>query len=192
MRKVSAERTLSEVLSSGTALISRFLIAPNDKLYVLFSQLVDLGDTTLDCYSNPSPNCCLLAEIDPVGGVPVCIDASLTYIQWNWESRSPASSKRPIQFDDAGAVYYIGADSAGKTVLRRYANGARARCITRVKPAPARPIGSANAVLTAASPASLNLRKIFLAELRTLLDTWDIWSLVGKLGPPNLVAQTVS
>jgi hypothetical protein len=36
-----------------------------------------------------------------------------------------------------------------------------------------------------------NLRKIFLMKLRAALDTWDIQSLVGKLGPPNLVAQKV-
>ena len=64
---------------------------------------------------------CLLAEIDLETGVPLCIDDSLSSV--NFTNILPGSSAGPIQLDQSGNIFYQGNLENGKTVLRRYSGG---------------------------------------------------------------------
>ena len=102
----------TEAISSGEAVVKKFLVAPNDKLYVLFDSPTIVGDAST----------CLLAEVDPATGDPKCIEKDLTSIAW---SSGEAGSLNPaIQFDATGAAYYVGTAQSGKYNLRKYAAGA--------------------------------------------------------------------
>lgn len=102
----------TEAISSGEAVVKKFLVAPNDKLYVLFASPTVVGDAAT----------CLLAEVDPATGDPKCIENELTSIAWN--SGEAGSLNPSIQFDAAGAIYYVGTAQSGKYNLRKYAAGA--------------------------------------------------------------------
>lgn len=123
LETVSAAGHMSDAVSSGTATISHFLIAPGGKLYVLFSQRTNLADTS--AFSGAG---CLLAQVDPASGTPTCIDQTLQWI--NWANSGPVEQSAAIQFDDSGAIYYSGTDSSGRTVLRKYAGGVSTDLIT--------------------------------------------------------------
>jgi len=111
LQTVDATGNTSDAVTSGTASIKSFLIAPNDKLYVVFNSKTTIGAVS-----------CLLAEVAKSTGNPICIDSSLTSIQWNLSGGSSRIPRDPIQFDDAGAIYYIGSTSSS-TVLRKYLDG---------------------------------------------------------------------
>jgi hypothetical protein len=111
LQKVDGTGKLSTAVSSGSANISKFLIAPNDKLYVLFNARTNLQDTTL------SGNC-LLAEVDVNSGSPNCIDAQVSSIRWLDANNNPS-----IQFDSSGAIYYLAYDSDYKLSLRKFSGG---------------------------------------------------------------------
>ena len=64
---------------------------------------------------------CLIAVVDPASGVPACVDSQLGYI--NGVYRPTGEQTRSIEFDAAGAIYYTGYTTTGRTVLRRYLNG---------------------------------------------------------------------
>lgn len=101
---------VSNAVTSGTAPISKFLIAPNGNLFVLFQQKTEVNGIQ-----------CLLAEVVKETGLPTCIDGSLDWITWEQDQRY-----KPIQFDSSGAIYYMGQTNSGssnKTVLRRYQAG---------------------------------------------------------------------
>lgn len=102
----------TEAISSGEAVVKKFLVAPNDKLYVLFDSPTVVGDAAT----------CLLAEVDPASGDPKCIENELTAVSWN--SGEPGSLNPSIQFDATGAIYYVGTSQSGKYNLRKYAAGA--------------------------------------------------------------------
>jgi hypothetical protein len=110
LRKIGSDGRQSEALTSGSATIDRFMIAPNDKLYVLFRSPSNLDDTS-------KPGACLLAEVSKITGQPKCIDDSLSSISWMEEP-----SNNPIQFDAQGVIYYLGRSQSGQTVLRKYGN----------------------------------------------------------------------
>ena len=108
LQAVDASGQVTDAVSAGTAVVSKFLIAPNDKLYVLFSTPAK----TLNAEK------CLLAEVDKQTGNPACIESELSAIVW------PASdtAMAPIQFGASGEVYYL-ATGGSASALRRYANG---------------------------------------------------------------------
>ena len=108
---VDAAGKTTDAISSGEAVIKKFLVAPNDKLYVLFDSPTVVGDATT----------CLLAEVDQTTGDPKCIEKELTSISWN--SGEAGSLNPSIQFDGTGAVYYVGTAQSGKYNLRKYAAG---------------------------------------------------------------------
>jgi hypothetical protein len=95
--------------------VAQFFIAPDQTVYVVFTQPVNLSDTT--GWAGPR---CLLARVDRATGVPSCVDGTLTWISWTF---SGSGGNPPIQFDATGAVYYSGSTMAGGTVLRKYLNG---------------------------------------------------------------------
>ena len=109
LQVVDATGATTDAVSSGSANVGKFLIAPNNKLYVLFSSKTMIGTTQ-----------CLLAEIARDTGDPVCIDSTLDSIQWSDENRWPGGS--PIQFDDAGSIYYVGT-AGSATVFRKFTSG---------------------------------------------------------------------
>ncbi len=118
LQAIAPDGAITDAVASGVAAVSKFLIAPNGKVYVLFSSRTNLADTSLGAAFGGAG--CLLAEVDAASGLPVCIDNTLQSITWN----QTASSANPaIQFDAAGGIYYVGQVS-GKTVLRRYRDGA--------------------------------------------------------------------
>lgn len=108
---VDATGKTTDAVASGTAVVKKFLVAPNDKLYVLFDSPTTVGDKTT----------CLLAEVNPDTGDPTCIESDLTSISWN--SGEAGSLNPSIQFDANGNIYYVGTASTGKTNLRKYAAG---------------------------------------------------------------------
>lgn len=111
---VTASGAVVPAVTSGSADVAQFFIAPDQKVYVVFKHPINLSDTA----SSNGP-WCLLAEVDRATGVPSCVDGSLSSISWPYPG---SGGNPPIQFDATGAVYYAG--WAGMTtVLRKYANG---------------------------------------------------------------------
>jgi hypothetical protein len=118
---VSSSGQLTQAVSSGSASVSRFFIAPNGDVYVSFSPAVDLADTA----GSSTP--CLLAQVDPSTGTPTCIDSSLSTIAW---PQANSGAQPPIQFDGSGRIYYAGYTSDGSMILRRYSSGTTTDLIT--------------------------------------------------------------
>ncbi|PTL58221.1 hypothetical protein [Paraconexibacter algicola] len=111
---------LREALVSGTVQASRFLIAPNDRLFVLFVSPTPLA---------PDGPSCLLAEVGRQDGVPTCVDSTLASVWWDGYGGGGAPNPA-VQFDDRGGVYYLGGTVDGRTVLRRFSGGVRTDLIT--------------------------------------------------------------
>jgi hypothetical protein len=123
LEAVTADGQLVDALDApGSVVVSNFLIAPNNLLYVVFQQPVDLATSEPE-----SPGGCLLAQVDPTTGVPTCIDDSLSSIDW---TTTPSPGRTPIQFDSSGAIYYEGVTTAGLAVLRKYSDGTTTDLIT--------------------------------------------------------------
>ena len=116
LKTLDAMGVATDAVSSGYASIAKFLIAPNNKLYVLFNTKTAIGTVS-----------CLLAEVDKTTGDPTCIDSDLSSISW---SSATSFEFDPIQFDESGFIYYVGTDSTGKSVLRRYKNGTATSLVT--------------------------------------------------------------
>ena len=115
LEAVEADGQVKPAIVSGLVNVSKFIVAPNGKLYVLFTGGVNLDDTTL-------PGACVLAEVDPSTGVPTCVDDTLSWIAWP----APHSGRSPaLQLDGAGALYYAGRTSDGHAFLRKYLDGTR-------------------------------------------------------------------
>ena len=88
----------------GTVSVNQFLIAPNNRLYVLFNSATDFGNGTTSC---------ILAQVYRSTGDAKCIESSLAYVDIG-----------TIQFDADGNIYYSGGNSQyRRSVVRRYANG---------------------------------------------------------------------
>ena len=116
---VSPDGQVREAVTSGKVTVSKFLLAPGGKAYLLFASRVNLADTTA---SNGRTGC-ILAEVSTASDIPTCVDESLSSVTLmrgvnNWPLNVG------IQFDSSGAIYYAGGTSDGKTVLRRYKDGA--------------------------------------------------------------------
>lgn len=115
LKKVDISGNLTDVLTSGNALVSKFMIAPNNKVYILFSSKINLETSEPD-YENG----CLLAEVNMDDDSVISIDSTLSHIQWNESNTSYLNS--PIQFDQNGAIYYCGSNNTNQ-ILRKYDNG---------------------------------------------------------------------
>jgi hypothetical protein len=112
VKKKAVGSNLLVVLSSGltrdavilgTVSVNQFLIAPNNRLYVLFNSAADFGNGTTSC---------MLAQVYRTTGYAKCIENTLTSV-----------SIDTIQFDADGDIYYSGSKGSGQQVVRRYANG---------------------------------------------------------------------
>jgi hypothetical protein len=122
LEAVSPAGQLTPAVDSGSASVAEFLIGPSNEVYVLFAEPVNFDDTTVS-----APDGCLLAKFDPATGVPVCVDDSLRWIGW-----PNSDAAQPIQFDAAGAAYYVGGSVVGQDVLRRSLNGVTTDLVTGV------------------------------------------------------------
>lgn len=142
LQAIGTSGVMKDALVSGSATISRFLIAPNDKLYVVFSSKPTI---------NGGP--CVLAEIDRNTGDPTCIesDQGFQFVppgQFKQKFTTGTGGFRNLlndfQFDNNGAIYYWGTPGtkdkypglnccsaySGNTpsfgaVVRKYLNGTR-------------------------------------------------------------------
>lgn len=86
----------------GTVSVNKFLIAPNNRLYVLFSSSADFGNGITDC---------ILAQVYHATGYAKCIDTGF------------GIKIETIQFDADGNIYYSQEYEVGRYRVRRYANG---------------------------------------------------------------------
>ena len=119
VKKQGVGSNLLVVLSSGATRdavvlgivsVNQFLIAPNNRLYVLFRSATDFGNGTTNC---------ILAQVYRTSGYAKCIESSLSSISF--------SGAQAIQFDAEGNIYYSGGSaSISQNVVRRYANGSAA------------------------------------------------------------------
>lgn len=114
LRKLLPGGVLAEALASGVANVSRFIVGPNNKVYVLFGEMVCLEPIPGGCAQE-----CLLAEVSTSNGAVSCIDSTLTEISWDYDTSSGIQSHKPIQFDGVGNLYYSGYANGAKR-LRRY------------------------------------------------------------------------
>ena len=116
VKKQAVGSNLLVVLSSGltrdavilgTVSVDKFLIAPNNRLYVHFNSATDFGNGITTC---------ILAQVYRSTGYAKCIESSLRYVDIG-----------TIQFDADGNIYYSGGTaSISQNVVRRYANGSAA------------------------------------------------------------------
>ncbi len=104
LEAITAGGQVRSAVSSGAARIDNFFISPNGKVYLTG----DFGETSMEH--------CSLAEVPAGGGDVTCVDSTLTL---RWLSPGNQSQSPPIQFDASGAVYYLGSNSNGSTILRR-------------------------------------------------------------------------
>ena len=115
---VNRDGTTIDAVSSGTANVRDFYVAPNNRFYVLFQ-------TALPVVVG-GPNC-LLAEVDANSGNPVCVDSTVTNVTMSMGYYGMNNGNPPIQFDDAGNIYYAATvpvqNTAPLMTLRKYVNG---------------------------------------------------------------------
>lgn len=91
-----------DALTLGEVVVSRFFVAPNDRVYVLFSGSADLNGTQ-----------CRLAQVYRTTGEAVCIESTVSV---SWDDDETA-----VQFDGEGSIYY-----RSENVIRRYKAGSAA------------------------------------------------------------------
>ena len=118
---VNRDGTVVDAVQTGTANVRDFYSAPNNKFYVVFN-------TAIPLYAG-GPNC-ILAEVDIDSGNPVCVDPQMISVTTVFGMASfygMTGGNGPIQFDDAGNVYYVGVASQvggpGSLTLRKRVNG---------------------------------------------------------------------
>ena len=115
MFAVRTDGTVVDSLMDGSssAIVRDFFAAPNGRFYVTFTS------PTVLAVGQPA---CVLAEVDSDTGIASCVDFSISWVSLSAQSSSDVVEYAPVQFDDAGNIYYTGTDS-GKFVLRKSAGG---------------------------------------------------------------------
>lgn len=115
---VGIEGTSVSLFAAGSATpaVRDFYSAPNNKFYVVFStptQLVSDGAR------------CVLAEVNTDTGAPTCVDSEITSVTMGlgYMFGPAGNGNAPIQFDDAGNIYYTGQVTGFSFTLRKNVNG---------------------------------------------------------------------
>ena len=93
---INEDGTTETAAVNGSAKIANTLTSPDGSVYVLFESAANLDDNGTET--------CLLARIDTDTGLPTCVDPNIQ--QFFWDASFRPSYNDPIQFDDAGNVYY--------------------------------------------------------------------------------------
>lgn len=93
---INEDGTTETAAVNGSAKIANTLTSPDGSVYVLYDRAANLDDNGTET--------CLLARIDIDTGLPTCVDPSIQ--QFFWDENFRPSYNDPIQFDDAGNVYY--------------------------------------------------------------------------------------
>jgi hypothetical protein len=101
---------------SATPAVRDFYSAPNNKFYVVFN-------TATPLVSNGAG--CVLAEVNTDTGVPTCVDSDITSVTMGlgYMFGPAGNGNAPIQFDDAGNIYYTGQSTGYTFTLRKNVNG---------------------------------------------------------------------
>ena len=101
---------------SATPAVRDFYSAPNNKFYVVFMTATPLVSGGANC---------VLAEINTDTGVPACVDSELTSVTMGMGTMfgPMGNGNAPIQFDDAGNIYYTGTSTGYSFTLRKNVNG---------------------------------------------------------------------
>ena len=101
---------------SATPAVRDFYSAPNNRFYVVFNSPTPLV--------NGGTNC-VLAEVNTDTGSPTCVDNELTSVTMGMGTMfGPfGNGNAPIQFDDAGNIYYSGTSTGYTFTLRKNVNG---------------------------------------------------------------------
>jgi hypothetical protein len=108
---IRADGNVTDAISSGKATIRRFLIGPNDKIYLEFSDAPLIDGTP-----------CRLAVVTPESGLPTCVETDTGFvfmgIRQNPTSMCNYLCNRPLrndlQFDSQGFLYYAGVPGTWK------------------------------------------------------------------------------
>ena len=123
LQKVNEDGSLSNVLTSGDATFDRILVAPGNRLFVVFKTKTNISDTA------DATNGCWVAEINRSTGVPTCIEDQFSP---SWFPGDVSYHNPSIQFDQDGNPYYFGQYNAGSgggginhQVLRKVVNGTK-------------------------------------------------------------------
>ena len=101
---------------SATPAVRDFYSAPNNRFYVVFNSPTPLVNSGTNC---------VLAEVNTDTGSPTCVDNELTSITMGMGTMfGPfGNGNAPIQFDDAGNIYYSGTSTGYTFTLRKNVNG---------------------------------------------------------------------
>jgi hypothetical protein len=101
---------------SATPVVRDFYSAPNNKFYVVFMSATPLVSGGANC---------VLAEINTDTGIPACVDSELTSVTMGMGTMFGlmTNGNAPIQFDDAGNIYYTGSSAGYSFTLRKNVNG---------------------------------------------------------------------
>ena len=108
---IRADGNVTDAISSGKATIRRFLIGPNDKIYLEFSDAPLIDGTP-----------CRLAVVTPESGLPTCVETDTDFV-FMGVRQDPLnfciySCSRPLrndlQFDSQGFLYYAGVPGTWK------------------------------------------------------------------------------
>lgn len=114
---VGIDGSATSIYATGSAkpVVQDFYSAPNNKFYVVFypaTALVSGGSN------------CVLAEINIDTGVPTCVDSELTSVSMGLGAMfGMGNGNGPIQFDNAGNIYYTGTSTGYTFTLRKSVNG---------------------------------------------------------------------
>ncbi|MCX6601999.1 MAG: hypothetical protein NTV52_00185, partial [Acidobacteria bacterium] len=69
------------------------------------------------------PNC-VLAEVNTDTGIPTCVDSEMTSVSMGLGAMfGMGNGNGPIQFDNAGNIYYTGTSTGYTFTLRKSVNG---------------------------------------------------------------------
>ncbi len=93
---INEDGTTETAAVNGSAKIAHTLTSPDGSVYVLYDRAANLDDNGTET--------CLLARVDTDTGLPTCVDPNIQ--QFFWDTNFRPSFNDPIQFDDAGNVYY--------------------------------------------------------------------------------------